>query len=909
MSLNGGLGLGFLFTATDAASGVMRGLGTSFMRLESVSERSAKNTQAAMGAVMTGFGSMRIGVGAMKTAFDSAMDAGTFEQNLQRARLIMDGTAEDMAKMREKTMSTGMTSQFAPQEALEGLKELGSLGFTANEAMTALDGTLNFAAASGMSVAKAASTTGSAMRIFSIEAGKASEVADKLMKIGDMSALTPEGIQLALGSVSRGASVTNAELDKTLIAVGLVKNAGVDVSVAGQSVSSAMLAMAKNADAFRKIGVEVENADGSLRDLSEVSIEAHQALEGLGTTERSAQLYELFTKFGLTAASNIYEQLSAGIKTTTGETVYLNDALAYQQQQLKGAVGRGEEYKEALLNTLPGQISLVKSLLKTLSLETGTAIAGVMKPMVMLARDGVERLVRGYKSLSPPMQKSVALITLVGGAVLAGGGAFIAFAGAVSLAMPMITAMASGFAGALGAIVPTIGAIMALGGAFMYLKMMYDRNIGGLADTLRPLVDKIRLFFGGMYMMITDGFISGPMAKQIQDPQHSGLLQFMIVLIKWGYRAKVWIGTFIDKVQEMATRLAPHFEEVGKTIDKVRNIIADLVGDVDGMSPTMGAVVDSASGVAEALTKVFGLVAAAFTATMSMTTGFMEGFRNTFKGVGPITSLVEESIVSLREEYTRLLNALGFDTADSDKWASFGEILGTIAGVFVKPLAAGMAIALRVGVSLIRVFTGAIELIQGLFEGLSTSVDAIKALANGDWKSAWELFGSAFDSVWGGIRDGIGTIIDGIISMIGDLMVFLADVIMAIPETFRPDLLTGVADGIYEIRDANFNTEGTGAAIVDGASSMLEGAAEGNFLPWQANDNTAEQLKSAQKASTGDSGGWTLEQLAAVLKPLFQQNQPPVIVQVDGETIATAVDKVRRASNSLGFGADQADED
>ncbi|TXH17470.1 MAG: phage tail tape measure protein [Hyphomicrobiaceae bacterium] len=911
MSLNGGLGLGFLFTATDAASGVMRGLGTSYMRLEATSERSAKNTQAAMGAVMTGFGSLRVGAAAMRTAFDSAMDAGTFEQNLQRARLIMGSSVEEMGQMREKAMQSGMSSKFAPQEALEGIKELGTLGFTASESMAALDGTLNFAAASGLSVADASMTTGAALRIFSKDANEAAETADKLLKISDLTALASEDLQLALGSVSRGASATKQPLDDMLIAIGLVKNTGVDASVAGQSVSSATLAIAKNASVFRDLGIEVTKADGSFKSFLDIALDTGKVMEGMkDEPEKVAMLYDLFTKFGLTATAAIGTQLAAGIKTATGETVKQEQALEYLRGTMKAAGGEAQKYKDATLDTLPGQLSLVKSMGQTLMLEVGDAVAKVLKPMVEHLRDGVDFVVKGYKQLSPPMQKGLALMTLIGGAILAGGGAFVAFAGSLSLALPLITAMATGFVSAAGAIVPTIGAIMALGGAFMYLKGMYDRNIGGLADTLRPLFDKVRLFFGGMYQLITDGFISGPMAKQIQDPQHSGLLQFMIVLVKWGYRAKVWVETFIDTVQGLVTRLTPHFEEAGKTIDKIRNIIADIVGDVDGMSPTMDKVTSSAETVATAITTIFGLVATAFSTTMSMTTGFMEGFRNTFKGVGPITTLIEDSIESLREEYGRLIEAIGFDTADSDKWAAFGEILGTIAGVFVKPLAAGLGIALRVGGSLIRVFTGAVKLIQGVFEGLSTGVDALKALANGDWKTAWELFGSVFDSIWGGITSGLGTIIDGIIGMISDLLNFLADTIMAIPETFRPDFLTATADAIYATRAADFSTEGVGETVVDTVGQGVEAVA----MPWKASMDFQEEMAAKQAAATGEStsGGYTLEQLETVLKKVFQgqQAQPQAtVVQVDGETLVSIIDRVKRSANALGYGADQAEED
>jgi hypothetical protein len=456
---------------------------------------------------------------------------------------------------------------------------------------------------------------------------------------------------------------------------------------------------------------------------------------------------------------------------------------------------------------------------------------------------------------------------------------------------------------------------MALAGVFLYLKEMYDRNIGGLADTLRPLFDKIRLFFGGMYMFITDGFISGPMAKQIQDPQHSGLLQFMIVLLKWGYRARIWVETFVDRVQGLITRLAPHMEEVGKTIDKIRNIIADVVGDVDGMTPTMDGVTNSANTAAVAITTLFGVVMTAFTVAGSVLTGFSEGFRNVFKYFEPTTDLIGNSVNSLREEYEKLIDTIGFDTADSDKWASFGEVLGTITALFVEPLAAGLGVAIRVGAGLIGVFTGVVEVIKGLFEGLDDIIGGIKALANGEWTQAWELFGTGFDKIWDGIVDGLGGIIDGIISMIGDLLGFLADVIMSIPDTFRPDFLTGVATDIHKINN-DLSSEGVGAAIIDVAGNSAADAAGRLIMPWRSPDVTGDGVASEGGAGAGaapsSSGGITQAELVAALKEAFMGNNaqtPTIVLQADGENLMTWFNKATRAANALGYGADQAEED
>src|SRR5690606_2786960 len=114
---------------------------------------------------VAGMAGMATGAKLMGTTFDAAMDAGRFDQELGRVRLIMNATEGDMQKLRDTAIKAGMETQFSPQEALQGLKELGTLGFTASQAMGALQGNLDFAAASGLNMSQSSITVGSALRV------------------------------------------------------------------------------------------------------------------------------------------------------------------------------------------------------------------------------------------------------------------------------------------------------------------------------------------------------------------------------------------------------------------------------------------------------------------------------------------------------------------------------------------------------------------------------------------------------------------------------------------------------------------------------------------------------------------------------------------------------------------------
>jgi hypothetical protein len=109
-----------------------------------------------------------------------------------------------------------------------------------------------------VSVAEGAQSVGSALRVFALDAGQATLAADRLLRISNLTSLQANELSLALGTVSRGAGLTEQNMNEMLISMGLVRNTGVEASVAASSVSSALIFMTRNAEDIREsLGVNV----------------------------------------------------------------------------------------------------------------------------------------------------------------------------------------------------------------------------------------------------------------------------------------------------------------------------------------------------------------------------------------------------------------------------------------------------------------------------------------------------------------------------------------------------------------------------------------------------------------------------------------------------------------------------
>jgi hypothetical protein len=132
MSLNN-MGMGFVFTARDLASGKLQGLERRFASLdERVTGGTARMTRAFR---QLGIGLVVFSAGAVAVAgaLSLANAAGKFEQGLAAVGAVTRATTDDMKLLREAAIEAGIRTQFSPTEAVQGLQALATAGQTAEQ--------------------------------------------------------------------------------------------------------------------------------------------------------------------------------------------------------------------------------------------------------------------------------------------------------------------------------------------------------------------------------------------------------------------------------------------------------------------------------------------------------------------------------------------------------------------------------------------------------------------------------------------------------------------------------------------------------------------------------------------------------------------------------------------------------
>jgi TP901 family phage tail tape measure protein len=215
MSLNN-LGLGFVFTARDLASGAIQNLERNFLSLDRKVGLGAERIQSSFQQLGVGLAVFSAGAGVVAGAFSLANAAGRFEQSIAAVGAISGASAVELQQLRDAAIGAGIATQFSPTEAVLGLRELAQAGFNATESMALLSPVLDLAGGSLGELApqQAAGLAAQAMKAFGLSVDEASVSVDRMLQAVNVFALNASELPMALGVASRGAQALHQSLSE-----------------------------------------------------------------------------------------------------------------------------------------------------------------------------------------------------------------------------------------------------------------------------------------------------------------------------------------------------------------------------------------------------------------------------------------------------------------------------------------------------------------------------------------------------------------------------------------------------------------------------------------------------------------------------------------------------------------------
>ena len=312
-----------------------------------------------------------------------------FEQTLVNATAkfpgeIRKGTSafEELADVARKT---GSTTEFSASQAAGGLNFLAAAGFNAEQAMAALPGLVDLATAAQTDLATASDIATDSLGALNLMTKDAAQLQTNLTRVSDSMAFTAArantDLEMMFEALKKGGPVATAagadvETVNTLIAK--MADSGIKASEAGTALKNIFLAMgaptSQAAKVMRKLGVQVTDADGNMRDALDVFKDFSKTS---GELSQSAQLQvfdQIFGKIPIAAAINLTNAA---------------DSMHGFRDEMRAASGQANKMATIMRDTVRGSMNSLSSAIEGVKLKLFDLESGTLKDTIDRTTDWV----------------------------------------------------------------------------------------------------------------------------------------------------------------------------------------------------------------------------------------------------------------------------------------------------------------------------------------------------------------------------------------------------------------------------------------------------------------------------------------------------------------------------------------
>lgn len=277
-----------------------------------------------------------------------------FQQAQADLAAVLGKTREEITGLTEDAKRLGATTVFTATQVSGLQKEFAKLGFSTQEILDATEATLDLAAATGSDLAQAATVAGKTIRGFGLDASETQRVVDVMARSFSSSALDLGKFEAAMANVAPVAKTAGFTIERTTAILGTLVDSGIEASKAGTDLRRIFIELSKR-------GLTLEEALGQIRNASDKNVAS-------------------FNLFGQRAfASAIIMADSA-------------DKAELLEQKLNNAGGAAQEMADVQLDTLNGELKILKSTWEgfILSLEDGSGtIQSVIRDLISFAKNAI----------------------------------------------------------------------------------------------------------------------------------------------------------------------------------------------------------------------------------------------------------------------------------------------------------------------------------------------------------------------------------------------------------------------------------------------------------------------------------------------------------------------------------------
>ena len=659
-----------------------------------------------------------VGTAAVKTAAD-------FDAGMSQVAAISGATGDDLEALRDKAREMGSKTKFSASEAASAMEYMAMAGWKTGDMLGGIEGIMNLAAASGEDLATTSDIVTDALTAFGLSAEDSGHFADILAAASSNANTNVSMMGETFKYCAPIAGALGFSAEDTAEAIGLMANAGIKSTQAGTALRTIMNNLTGevkiSGKAIGDVTIATTNADGSMRDLSDILADCRTAFSGLSESEK-AQAAE--TLVGKNAMSGFLALMNAAPEDI--------DKLS---NAIDNCDGTAESMAATMQDNLAGQLTILKSQLEELAISFGEILMPAIRSIVSHIQGFIDKL----NGMDESQKKAIITIGLVVAAI----GPLLVIIGTViskvGVAMQGFVKLAGAFNKIKAAASAGIGIFGKLGAA-----------IGGVSAPVLAVVAVIAVLVAAFVHLwnTNEGFREA-------------------ILGTWE-KIKTTVSNFVEGLRERLAALGISFSDIAETIKAIWNGLCAVLAPIfEGAFNAIANVLQTVLGVIIGILDVFiGL----FTGNWEQVwTGVKEIFSSIWEG---IKGAFQNAIDTIRGIADAVLGWFG--TSWNDVWSSvkafFEGIWNGIASFFSgiwNGIQNTVTTVLNAIKSVITTVWNAIKTtITTVLNGIKTTVTSVWNAIKSTVASVLDGIKSTVSSVWNGIKSTISSVVEGIKSTV-----------------------------------------------------------------------------------------------------------------------------------------------
>lgn len=646
----------------------------------------------------------------------SVKTAADFESSMSKVAAVSGATGSDLEALSKKAREMGSKTKFSASEAAEAMNYMAMAGWKTEDMLSGIEGVMNLAAASGEDLATTSDIVTDALTAFGLSAQDSGHFADVLAAASSNANTNVSMMGETFKYAAPIAGALGFSVEDTAEAIGLMANAGIKGSQAGTSLRTIMTNLSGDVKIcgqnIGEVTIATTNADGSMRDLSDILADCRVAFSGLSESEQAAAAEALVGK-------NAMSGFLALMNASEGDIDKLSGAI-------DNCNGAAQNMADIMNDNLEGQLTILKSQLQELAISFGEILLPAVKKIV----GWIQGFINVLNSLPDGVKETIVTIALIAaalGPVLIIVGKVISAIGTIMTIIPKLAGVINAAKGVIAAFnavcaanpyVLIIAAIVALVAAFIYLwnnceefRQFWIDLWEGIKEIAIAVWEALKEFFKAAWEFI----------KTTAETVWNALASFFTSLwegIKNTFTTVVnAISTFLttmwNTIKTVATTVWTAISTFFTTIwNAIKTTVTTVVTAISTFLTTAwNAIKTTVSTVLNAIKTVFETI---WNAIKNTVTTVVNGIKNTITTVW----------TNIKNTVTNLVNAIknGVSNAFNSMWNGIKSVISgiydTIKGGFDK------AVGFITGLAS-SAFNWGKDIIMGIVNGIKSCISAV----------------------------------------------------------------------------------------------------------------------------------------------------------------------------------------